>query len=105
MIKNFQPKRSEQIAFTITFSSAVNFTTFELAGKKNYADTNYVIYRSLNNGITKLSDTTYQVTIPTADLEYTTYIYDVRVKIGDTPYFPLSGRITIKPSVYEVYNG
>ena len=105
MIKNFQPKRSEQIAFTITFSSAVNFSSFELAAKKNYSDTEFSIYRNLDNGITKISDTTYQVTVPTSNLEYTTYIYDIRVMLNNVPYFPLSGRITVKPQVYEVYNG
>lgn len=105
VIKNFQPKRSEQIAFTVTFSGAVNFTSFELAAKKSYKDTSYSIYRNLENGITKINDTTYQVTIPTNNLEYTSYIYDARVVIDSVPYFPFSGKITVKPSVYEVYNG
>lgn len=105
VIKNFQPKRSEQISFTATFSGAVNFTTFELAAKKNYSDTSYSIYRNLGNGITKISDTTYQITIPTENLEYTTYIYDARVVLDNVVYFPFSGKITVKPTVYEVYNG
>lgn len=105
MIKNFQPKKGDQIAFTITFSEAISFTSIELAAKKNYSDSTYIIYRTLNDGISKLNNTTYQVTIPTTDLEYTSYIYDLRVMIGSTPYTPLSGRITIKPTVFEAYNG
>lgn len=105
VIKNFQPKRSEQIAFTVTFSGAVNFTTFELAAKKSYKDTTYSIFRNLANGITRVNDSTYQITIPTANLDYTTYIYDARVILDNVVYFPFSGKITVKPSVYEVYNG
>lgn len=105
MIKNFQPKKGEPITFTITFSDAVNFSNVELAAKKSYADTNFSIYVSLGNGITKISDTTYQVVIPTNNLNYETYLYDFRVILASVPYMPLSGKITIKPNVYEVYNG
>ena len=105
MIKNFQPKKGEPITFTITFSDAVDFSSVELAAKKSYSDASYSIHVSLNNGITKISDTTYQVIIPTNNLEYTQYIYDLRVILGTTEYMPLSGRIMIKPSVFEVYNG
>ena len=105
VIKNFHPKRSEQIAFTVTFSGAVDFTSFEVAAKKSYSDTTYSIYRNLGNGITKISDTTYQITIPTSNLDYTTYIYDARVILDGVSYFPFSGKIVVGPSVYEVYNG
>lgn len=105
MIKNFQPKRGENIPFTITFSDAVDFSTFELAAKKSYSDTEYSIYLSLGNGITKISDTTYQIIVPTANLSYDPYIYDVKTTLGTNTYIPLSGRITVKPSVFEVYNG
>lgn len=105
MLKNFQPKKGEPITFTITFSDAVNFSSVELAAKKSYADTTYTIYVSLNNGITKISDTTYQVVIPTQELNYETYLYDLKVVISSVAYIPLSGRITVKPSVFEVYNG
>lgn len=105
MIKNFQPKKGEPITFTITFSDAVDFSSVELAAKKSYSDSNFAIYVSLDNGITKISDTTYQVIIPTENLEYTQYIYDLRVVIASVEYMPLSGKITIKPSVFEVYNG
>ena len=105
MIKNFQPKKGEPITFTITFSESVNFSSVELAAKKSYADKNYSIFVNLGHGINKISDTTYQVMIPTDNLDYATYLYDLRVVIDYISYMPLSGRITIKPSVYEVYNG
>jgi hypothetical protein len=105
MIKNFQPKKGEPITFTITFSESANFSSIELAGKKSYGDTNYAFYVSLGNGITKISDTTYQVMIPTNTLSYETYLYDLRVMLNSVQYIPMSGRVNVKPSVFEVYNG
>lgn len=105
MLKTFQPKKGDQIGFTITFSDSVNFTSFELAGKKDYKDTSFAFYRTLGNGITKISDTTYQVTIPTTNLDYTTYVYDTRVIMNGLAYTPLSGKVIVKPTVFEAYNG
>lgn len=61
-----------------------------------------------NGNITKLSDTKYQITIPSEDtlkLDIDNYVYDLRIKINNTIKTPLSGKIFVKDTVFEVANG
>lgn len=53
--------------------------------------------------ITKIDDRTYQITIPyteMANLDYGMYVYDLRVKNGNIPTTPLSGKLIIQETVY-----
>ena len=104
MVKNFQLKRGDQLAFTITFTSPTPATAMEFGVKKNYSDEVYTIIKSLNNGITKLSDTKYQIMVPSSDtkrLDIFNYVYDLRIKINSEIKTPLSGKIMVKDTVFE----
>lgn len=104
MIKNFQLKRGDQLAFTITFTSATPATAMEFGVKKNYTDDVYTILKSLGNGITKLSDTKYQIMVPSSDtakLDIFNYVFDLRIKINSEIKTPLSGKIMVKDTVFE----
>ena len=103
MIRNFIKKKGDQFAFSVTYPFGVNFTSVELGVKKAYTDEDYIIFISLNNGITKINDRTYQITIPyteMAKLDYGMYVYDLRVKSGNIPTTPLSGKLIIQETVY-----
>lgn len=104
MIKNFLTKRGDQLAFTITFTSATPATAMEFGVKKKYSDEFYTIIKSLGNGITKLSDSKYQVIVSSEDmnkLDIATYVYDLRLKINSVVKTPLSGKLIIKDTVFE----
>lgn len=105
MIKNFLLKRGDQLGFTITFTSTTPVATMEFGVKKNYTDENFVIYKTLGNGITKLSDIKYQIVVPsaeTATLTDTSYDFDLRFTYNEVAKTPLSGKILIKETVFEV---
>lgn len=104
MIKNFLIKRGDQLAFTITFTSATPVTAMEFGVKRNYDDPVYTILKYIGNGITKVNDYKYQIVIPSSDtegLDIANYFYDLRLKVNTTVKTPLSGRLMIKETVFE----
>ena len=108
MIKNFAVKKGDQLSFTITFTSSLPVSSVEWGVKKEYTDEVYTILKTLDNGITKLSDYNYQFTLSSADtakLDYFNYPYDIRVSVGTTVKTPLSGKLFIKETVFEAVNG
>lgn len=55
-------------------------------------------------GITKISDTKYQINIPSSDmqkLDAKNYVYDLRIKVNSEIKTPLSGKLMIKETVFE----
>lgn len=105
MVKNFLLKRGDQLAFTITFTSATPITAMEFGVKERYSSSDYTIIKYLGNGITKLSDVKYQIIVPSEDmskLEIRNYVYDLRMKVGTVIRTPLSGKLMIKETVFEV---
>lgn len=104
MIKNFTPKKGDQLSFTITFTTDVNFDSMEMGVKKDYTDEDFVLLKTLGNGITKLDNRKYQVIITSQEtnlLNFDSYVYDIRVRSGNAIKTPLSGRIMIKESVFN----
>lgn len=104
MVKNFLVKRGDQLAFTITFTSATPVTAMEFGVKEKYSDDSYTIIKYLGNGITKQSDTKYLINIPSSDmakLQIKNYVYDLRMKAGNIVRTPLSGKLMIKDTVFE----
>ena len=104
MVKNFLLKRGDQLAFSITFTSATPVTAMEFGVKKKYTDDVYTIIKYLGNGITKISDIKYQINIPSSDmqkLDAENYVYDLRIKVNTEIKTPLSGKLMIKETVFE----
>lgn len=104
MVINFLLKRGDQLAFTITFTSATSATAMEFGVKKKYSDEVYTILKYLGNGITKLSDSKYQIVVPSEEmnkLDIENYVYDLRLKVGSVVKTPLSGKLMIKQTVFE----
>ena len=104
MIKNFIVKKGDQLSFTITFTSSLSISAIEWGIKKDYIDKDYTIFKSLYNGITKISDNQYAFTLTSEDtnsLDYANYPYDIRVIVGSNAKTPLSGKIFIKETVFK----
>ena len=104
MIKNFMPKKGDQISFIITFTTDVNFDSVEMGVKKEYTDEDFVLLKTLGNGITRIDGRRFQVIITsqeTNNLEFLSYIYDIRTRSGSTIKTPLSGKIIVKESVFN----
>lgn len=104
MIKNFIVKKGDQLGFTITFTNSLPITSIEWGVKKEYTDEVYIILKSLNNGISKISDNKYSFTLTSADtdkLGYYNYPYDIRVIAGGVIKTVLSGKLFIKETVFK----
>ena len=104
MIKNFIVKKGDQLGFTITFTSSLPITSIEWGVKKEYTDEVYIILKSLNNGISKVTDNKYSFTLTSADtdkLGYYNYPYDIRVIAGGVIKTVLSGKLFIKETVFK----
>ena len=105
MIKNFIVKKGDQLSFTITFTSSLPVTSVEWGIKKEYTDEVYTILKTLNNGITKLTDTTYAFVLTSNDTNALTYLqspYDIRVNVNGVYKTPLSGKLFLKETVFKV---
>ena len=103
MIKNFNVKRGDQFSFTITFTNLTeNLTTMNFGVKKDYGSP-LIISKSLNNGITRLGASTYQIILNPAEtmLDAGMYEFDLRFTIGSVVKTPLSGTINIMETVFE----
>lgn len=104
MVKNFLLKRGDQLAFTITYPAATSVDAMEFGVKEKYSDTDYVIIKYIDNGITKLSSTKYQIIVPSSDMKklgIRKYVFDLRTKIGSVISTPLSGKLIITETVFE----
>lgn len=104
MLKVFQTKRGGQLVFIIRFNNLnQDLSSLEFGVEEDYGEP-MLIHKTLNNGITKLSTTDYQVACSAQDileLEAGMYVYDVKYTIGDTPAIPLSGYIVVSDSVFN----
>ena len=51
MIKNFLPKKGDQIGFIVTYPMDVDFSSVELGVKNDYTDEDFIIYiiNNINN--------------------------------------------------------
>ena len=104
MIKNFMPKKGDQISFIITFTTDVNFDSVEMGIKKEYTDEDFVLLKTLGNGITRLDNRRFQIIITSEEtdkLEFISYIYDIRTRSGSVIKTPLSGKIIVKETVFD----
>ena len=104
MIKNFMPKKGDQISFIITFTTDVNFDSVEMGVKKEYTDEDFVLLKTLGNGITRLDNRRFQIIITSEEtykLEFISYIYDIRTRSGSVIKTPLSGKIIVKETVFD----
>lgn len=104
MIKNFMPKKGDQISFIITFTTDVNFDSVEMGVKKEYTDEDFVLLKTLGNGITRLDNRRFQIIISSEEtnkLEFISYIYDIRTRSGSVIKTPLSGKIIVKETVFD----
>ena len=104
MLKVFQVKKGDQFSFLIKFKNLNQvLTTLKMGIKEDY-DSPMLIEKSLGDGITKISATTYQVNYSpddTNELEPSMYIFDLRYTIGTTTKTPLSGYLIINNSVFN----
>lgn len=107
MLKVFTAKRGSQLVFIIKFKNLnQDLSSIQFGLKEDY-DKAMLILKTLNDGITKLSTTEYQVNISTSDilgLEAGMYVYDLRYTIGETPSIPLSGYLVVNDSVFANNN-
>ena len=104
MIKNFIVKKGDQLSFTITFTSSTPVTNIEWGIKKDYADEQYTILKTLNNGIAKVTDNVYAFVLTSDDtntLDYLNYPYDIRINVNGVIKTPLSGKLFIKETVFK----
>ena len=105
MIRNFNVKKGDQFNFTITFTNLkTDLSSITFGVKKDYEDTSFVIRKTLNNGIAKIEDGKYQISVSpeeTLSLDYGQYVFDLRFTLGSIVKTPLSGYVTVLETVFE----
>lgn len=105
MLRIFSIKQGDQFSFTVTFTNLQeDLTTFNMGVKKEYTDSDFLIEKSLNNGITKLETGKYRIDFTpqeTKSLNPDYYLYDLRMTLGNTVYTPLYGYLMILETVFE----
>lgn len=105
MLRIFNVKQGDTFSFTITFKNLTDdLTSFDMGIKLNYSDEEFLLSKSLNDGITKIDDGKYRVDFTadeTASLEPNFYLYDLRMSIESTVFTPLYGYLNIQETVFE----
>lgn len=105
MIKNFNVKKGDQFNFTITFTNLkTDLSSMTFGVKKSYEDNSFTILKSFNNGITKVEDGKYQISVTPQETLYLgigQYVFDLRFTLGNVIKTPLSGYITVLETVFE----
>lgn len=104
MIKNFILKKGDELSFKITFVNEVTIDSMEFGVKTDYTDEEFVILKTIGNGITKLDSKNYQVTVASSEMEtldILSYVYDIRIRSGSMIRTPLSGKVIIKETVFN----
>lgn len=105
MLRIFAIKQGDQFSFTVTFTNLQeDLTTFDMGVKKEYSDPDFLIEKSLNNGITKIEAGKYRIDFTpqeTKSLNPDYYVYDLRMTLGNTVYTPLYGYLMIQETVFE----
>ena len=62
MLRIFNVKQGDTFSFTITFKNLTDdLTSFDMGIKLNYSDEEFLLSKSLNDGITKIDDGKYRV--------------------------------------------
>lgn len=104
MLRIFNVKQGDQFSFTVTFKNLQeDLNTFTMGVKENY-NSQMLITKSLNNGITKISTGKYRVDFTPAETELLTpnfYVYDLRMTLDSVVFTPLYGYLNIQESVFE----
>ena len=105
MLRVFSVKKGDTFSFTVTFKNlSADLDTFVFGVKTSYNDVDYIIEKSLGNGIEKVSTGKYRIDISadeSDDLTPDQYIYDLRFTLGTVVSTPLSGYLIIEESVFN----
>lgn len=105
MLRVFSVKKGDTFSFTVTFKNLTqDLDTFTFGVKSSYNDVDYIIEKSLGNGIEKVSTGKYRIDISadeSDDLTPDQYIYDLRFTLGTVVSTPLSGYLIIEESVFN----
>lgn len=104
MLRIFNVKQGDQFSFTVTFKNLQeDLTTFTMGVKEDY-NSQMLITKTLNNGITKVSTGKYRVDFTPAETELLSpnfYVYDLRMTLGSVVFTPLYGYLNIQETVFE----
>ena len=104
MLRIFNVKQGDQFSFTVTFKNLPeDLDTFTMGVKEDY-NSQMILTKSLNNGITKVSTGKYRVDFTPAETELLSpnfYVYDLRMSLGSVVFTPLYGYLNIQETVFE----
>lgn len=105
MVKNFIIKRGDEFSFTVTFKNLTKEPDELLFGLKQYiSQDDYDDYLSIGNGIEKIDNFIYSVRLSPEQsdkLACDNYTYDLRFRIDQTIKTPLSGKLSLRNTVFN----
>lgn len=101
--------RGDTLAFGFEVEGITEVDAAYFSVKNTVTDTEYVIQKSLNNGITKEDDGVYSVRVApsdTHDLEVGAYYYDLQIEKNGDVFTVLHGKLKVEADITrEVNNG
>lgn len=112
MNDNLKMVRGDTFSFTIEIDGlTTDLTGAYLSCKKNKDDAEYKFQKSLESGISKISETTtsksYKIVVDpedTEELEEGNYYYDLQIEVDNEVFTPLLGVLKIVADVTRTYN-
>lgn len=105
MVKNFIIKRGDEFSFTVTFKNLTSEPDELIFGLKQYQNQeDYDDYLSIGKGIEKLGNYVYSVRLSPEQsnaLIHDNYAYDLRFRINQSVKTPLSGKLSLRTTVFN----
>ena len=106
-IYNFTMVQGDTFIFGININGLESdLSSAYFSVKKNYTDESYTLQKSLNNGIAKNEDGSYNIKvnpIDTENVEAGKYLYDVQIGIENDVFTILKGTLNIEQGVTEMW--
>ena len=104
--RNIDLIRGDTLAFDVSISEIENVTVESMyfSIKKRKTDDEYIVQKSIGDGITQIDDLKYRVRVAPVDtyaLPAGKYEYDLQIGLGLDIYTPLMGTINIMQDITE----
>lgn len=99
---NLDMVRGDTLAFGFELEGIAEVDAAYFSVKNTITDDEYLIHKTLGNGIAKVEDGKYSVRVApsdTHDLEVGSYYYDLQISVNDDIYTVLNGKLNIEADV------
>lgn len=101
--KNISMVRGDTLAFGIEIEGLEqDLDSAHFSCKESYSATSYIFHKTLEDGISKVSDGQYRVRVAPEDtqgIDAGNYYYDLQIGVNSDVFTIMKGSLTIEPDV------